>query len=79
MISIRNLKRSTVVTTNRAFSEWPEVFPNAACVVTLVDRLTNFSDVAEIRGPSFRLKEAQERRAVNVRQRNAKKGSPASV
>lgn len=79
VISTRNLKRSTVVTTNRAFSEWPEVFPNAACVVTLVDRLTNFSDVAEIRGSSFRFKEAQERRAVNVRQRNAKKGPPASV
>jgi DNA replication protein DnaC len=64
VISARHLKRSTVVTTNRPFSEWPEVFPNAACVVTLVDRLTNYSDVAEIHASSYRLKEARERRAV---------------
>ena len=55
--------------TNRIFSEWPQVFPNAACVVTLVDRLTNCSDVAEIRGESYRLKEAQERRAQNAARR----------
>ena len=63
VISTRHLKRSTLVSTNRAFGEWGEVFPNAACVVTLVDRLTNCSDVAEIHGESYRLKEAQERRA----------------
>ena len=69
VIDARHLKRSTLVTTNRIFSEWPQVFPNAACVVTLVDRLTNCSDVAEIRGESYRLKEAQERRAQNVAKR----------
>jgi DNA replication protein DnaC len=62
VIDARHLKRSTLVTTNRPFSEWTEVFPNAACVVTLVDRLTNCSDVAEIHASSYRLKEAQERR-----------------
>lgn len=72
VVSARHLKRSTVVTTNRPFSEWPEVFPNAACVVTLVDRLTHFSDIAEIQAPSYRLREATERRAGNVGRRNAK-------
>lgn len=69
VIDARHLKRSTVVTTNRVFSQWPEVFPNAACVVTLVDRLTNCSDVAEIHGSSYRLKQAQERRAQNAARR----------
>jgi DNA replication protein DnaC len=75
VISARYLKRSTIVTTNRPFSEWPEVFPNAACVVTLVDRLTNYSDVAEIKGPSFRLKEARERSAMVKKERAGRRGA----
>jgi IstB-like ATP binding protein len=37
LISRRYQKTSTLVTTNRPFAEWSEVFPNAACVVSLVD------------------------------------------
>jgi DNA replication protein DnaC len=33
--------KSTVVTTNKPFASWSEVFPNAACVVSLVDRLVH--------------------------------------
>ena len=32
-------QRCIVLTTNRMFGEWNQVFPNAPCVVTLVDRL----------------------------------------
>ena len=39
LISRRYQNRSTLVTTNRNFAEWREVFPNAACVVSLFDRL----------------------------------------
>ena len=52
---------SIVVTTNKSFTEWPDVFPNAACVVTLVDRLIHRAEVTTIEGESFRLKEAKER------------------
>lgn len=55
--------QSTLVTTNKAFAEWNEVFPNAACVVTLVDRLVHRCDIIEFEGESFRLKEARERKA----------------
>jgi len=34
-----------LVTTNRSFTEWKEVFPNAACVVCLVDRLAHRAEV----------------------------------
>jgi transposase len=51
---------STVVTTNRSFSEWHEVFPNAACVVSLVDRLVHRAEVIAIEGESYRVKEARE-------------------
>jgi DNA replication protein DnaC len=56
------LGRPVVVTTNKAFREWGEVFPNATCVVTLVDRLVHRSEVVAIEGNSYRLKEAQERK-----------------
>jgi DNA replication protein DnaC len=61
LVSRRYEQRSTVVTTNRAFGEWHEVFPNAACVVSLVDRLVHNAEIVAIDGKSYRLKEAQER------------------
>jgi DNA replication protein DnaC len=63
LISRRYEQKSTVVTTNRAFKEWGEVFPNAACVVSLVDRLVHRCEVVSIDGESYRRKEAQERAA----------------
>jgi DNA replication protein DnaC len=53
--------KPTLVTTNKVFAEWSEVFPNATCVVTLVDRLVHHSEVVHIEGKSYRLKEAQDR------------------
>ena len=45
---------------NRPFAEWGEVFPNAACVVSLIDRLVHHAEIIHIDGESFRLKEAKE-------------------
>jgi len=61
LISRRYEQKSTLVTTNRSFSEWNEVFPNAACVVSLVDRLVHNSEIVVIEGESYRAKEARER------------------
>ncbi len=61
LISRRYESKSTVVTTNKPFAEWSEVFPNAACVVSLVDRLVHHSEVISIEGASYRLKEAKEK------------------
>jgi DNA replication protein DnaC len=52
-----------VLTTNKPFSEWPDVFPHAACVVTLVDRLIHRCEVIYIDGQSYRANEAKERAA----------------
>lgn len=54
-------RKSTIITSNRPFSEWHEVFPHAACVVSLVDRLTHNAEILALEGKSYRLKEAQER------------------
>jgi DNA replication protein DnaC len=73
VITRRYQQRSTVVTTNKPFGEWSEVFPNAACVVTLVDRLVHRSEILSLCGDSYRLKEAQERAAGRKSQRATKK------
>ena len=66
-------KKSTVITTNRAFAEWHEVFPNAACVVSLIDRLIHNCEVIALDGKSYRLKEAEERAAKRKQRRTGKK------
>ena len=50
-----------MITTNKAFSEWGEVFPNASCVVAMIDRLVHHAEILSIKGESFRRKEAQEK------------------
>jgi DNA replication protein DnaC len=52
---------STVITTNKPFTQWNEVFPNASCVVTLIDRLTHRAELVQIEADSYRLKEAKQR------------------
>ena len=55
------LRRPILLTTNKVFGEWNQVFPNAACVVTLIDRLVHRAEIVALEGKSYRLKEAQER------------------
>ena len=76
LVSRRYQHKSTVVTTNRAFADWGEVFPNAACVVSLIDRLMHRAEVVRIDGDSYRAKEAGERDAMRKAERAAK--APAS-
>ncbi len=73
IINRRYETKSTIVTTNRPFSEWHEVFPNAACVVSLVDRLVHHAQIIAIDGDSYRMKEAQEK---SVMAKTAKKTKP---
>jgi len=73
LVSRRYQKTSTLVTTNRPFAEWGEVFPNAACVVSLVDRLVHNAGIIAIEGESYRLKAARERSEQRARQRNGGK------
>lgn len=75
LISRRYENKSTVVTTNRSFQEWHEVFPNAACVVALVDRLVHHAEIVGIKGKSYRQKEAQEQAKARAGKRKTSKGA----
>lgn len=66
-------EKPILLSTNKAFSSWGEVFPHAACVVTLVDRLIHRAEVIEIEAESYRLKEAKELSAARSKQRKGKK------
>ena len=47
-----------VLTTNKSFSDWPGIFPGAACATALVDRVVHHADVIHIAGESYRLRES---------------------
>ena len=64
-------QRSILLTTNKAFGEWNQVFPNATCVGTLVDRLLHRSEIVALEGKSYRFKEAQERTARKANSRTS--------
>lgn len=72
VVTRRYEERPIVLTTNKPFAEWGEVFPNATCVVTLVDRLVHRSEIIPIAAESYRLKEAKERAARKAKERTPK-------
>ena len=67
IINRRYEVKSTLVTTNRPFDEWNDVFPNATCVVSLVDRLIHHSEIVVFEGDSYRMKEATEKQHKKTR------------
>lgn len=75
VVSRRYEHKPLVFTTNKPFSEWGEVFPNATSVVTLVDRLVHRCEVVTIEGDSYRLKESKEQAKKRARNRAARKRS----
>lgn len=48
---------------NRAFKEWNQVFPNATCIATLLDRLTHHADATVLEGESYRVHESEKESA----------------
>ena len=73
VVSRRYEHKPIVLTTNKPFSQWGEVFPNATSVVTLVDRLVHRCEIVSIEGDSYRLKESKEQATRRARQRAARK------
>ena len=71
VVSRRHEGKSIVVTTNRVFREWNEVFPHATCVVALVDRLVHRAEIIRIDAESYRLKEAKAREAGRTAKKQA--------
>jgi DNA replication protein DnaC len=60
IVTRRYQRVSTIISTNKPFADWHEIFPNAASVVTLIDRLTHQAEILQIEGESYRLKESRD-------------------
>lgn len=73
IVSQRHNDKPTIITTNKPFSEWGQIFPNAACVVSIIDRLVHRSEIINIEAPSFRLKEATEKALKRQQERSKKR------
>jgi len=80
IVSRRYEHKSILITTNKSFGEWGEVFPSATTVVSLVDRLVHRCEVVSIDGPSYRLKEskATEKRRQQRRRKSSRKNSSST-
>ena len=59
VVNSRYEEGAIVITTNRAFKEWNEVFPNATCIATMLDRLMHHAEVTVIEGQSYRVRESE--------------------
>lgn len=61
LVSWRYQKGSTLITTNKAVKDWPEVFAGDEVMVTaLLDRLLHRCHVFNVKGRSYRLRELEE-------------------
>lgn len=57
LISKRYEKHPTIITTNKSFNKWGEVFGNPVLANAILDRLLHHSKIFSIVGPSYRSKD----------------------
>ena len=61
IISYRYEKGAVIITSNRAYKDWPEIFNNDATLTSaILDRLLHHADTLVIEGKSYRMKEQVE-------------------
>ena len=70
VVNRRYEHRSLIVTTNRGFTEWNEVFPNATCIATMLDRLLHHAEVTVIEGSSYRVRESEQESTARRRRKS---------
>jgi DNA replication protein DnaC len=64
LIAKRYERASTVLTSNKSFEEWGEIFGDEAMAAALIDRLVHHCHIVNIRGNSFRMRHHAELRSV---------------
>src|SRR5215218_9438595 len=56
LISSRYERRSLIVSSNKTFSAWAEIFGDPVAVAAMVDRLVHHAEVIVLKGESYRLR-----------------------
>jgi DNA replication protein DnaC len=57
LVSSRYERASLIVTSNKPFGRWGEVFGDDVVVAAMIDRLVHHADVVALKGDSYRLKD----------------------
>ena len=57
LVSARYERGSIILTSNKSFAQWGEVFTDPIIATAILDRLLHHSHIINIRGDSYRLKE----------------------
>lgn len=57
VVAARYERSSLILTSNKAVSEWPELFADHALATAVLDRLLHHSQIFSIKGNSYRLRE----------------------
>lgn len=60
LVAKRYEKNSTILTSNKAFSAWNEIFSDIMIASAILDRILHHCQVVSIKGESYRLKERKE-------------------
>ena len=48
--------KSTIVTSNKSYGQWGQIFPDETLAVAILDRLLHHATTVSIRGESYRLR-----------------------
>lgn len=67
LVTSRYEKGSTILTSNKGFSEWGEVFGDVVLAAAILDRLLHHSTTVNIRGESYRLREKRRAGLLDLR------------
>ena len=59
LVSSRYERASMIVTSNKPFSAWGEIFGDEIVAVAMIDRLVHHAEIVSLRGDSYRLKDKQ--------------------
>jgi len=54
VISARHERKSSIITTNRTFAQWGEIFDNTTVATAIADRLVYNSEILILEGSSYR-------------------------
>ena len=60
LVSRRYQKGSIILTSNKSYGEWGDIFADQVLAAAILDRLLHFSTTLNIRGQSYRLREKRQ-------------------
>jgi DNA replication protein DnaC len=75
VISLRYERGAMIITSNRAFKDWPEIFNNDSTLTSaILDRLLHHAETVLIKGKSYRMKDKIDEVAKSPKLRHARGG-----